>query len=181
MIEAQRPPGAAPNKSETLPQQPRVACPFCANSTEDEVVALFDELRAPLLRYLLTFRMGVPDAEEIVQETFLRLSGTSERTNPAPICTHGCSRSRTISRSKTAYVPSGRRPIYKSVCPRDPKSKPRTSRSSSVSCRCRSSAGTGPIMPRPPCRRPAVSGNRGGARNLTGARWRIRSRNLCPG
>jgi RNA polymerase sigma-70 factor, ECF subfamily len=40
---------------------------------EDEVVALFDELRNPLLRYLLTFRMSVPDAEEIVQETFLQL------------------------------------------------------------------------------------------------------------
>src|SRR5438067_11011383 len=30
--EAQRPPGAAPNVSETLPQRPRVARPFCASS-----------------------------------------------------------------------------------------------------------------------------------------------------
>jgi RNA polymerase sigma-70 factor (ECF subfamily) len=40
---------------------------------EDEVVALFDRFRAPLFRYLLTFRVGVPDAEEIVQEVFLAL------------------------------------------------------------------------------------------------------------
>jgi tetratricopeptide (TPR) repeat protein len=33
--EAQRPPIAAPNISETLPQRPRVARPFCASSSED--------------------------------------------------------------------------------------------------------------------------------------------------
>jgi RNA polymerase sigma-70 factor (ECF subfamily) len=40
---------------------------------EDEVIALFDELRAPLLRYLFSFRLEVADAEEIVQEAFLAL------------------------------------------------------------------------------------------------------------
>ncbi len=40
---------------------------------EDEVVALFDQLRAPVLRYLLSFGISVPDAEEIVQEVFLAL------------------------------------------------------------------------------------------------------------
>jgi RNA polymerase sigma-70 factor (ECF subfamily) len=40
---------------------------------EDEVVALFDQLRAPVLRYLLSFGICVPDAEEIVQEVFLAL------------------------------------------------------------------------------------------------------------
>lgn len=40
---------------------------------EDDVVALFDRFRSPLFRYLLTFRVGVPDAEEIVQEVFLAL------------------------------------------------------------------------------------------------------------
>ncbi len=41
---------------------------------EGEVVALFDRLRNPLLRYLLTFRsLAVQDCEEIVQETFLAL------------------------------------------------------------------------------------------------------------
>jgi RNA polymerase sigma-70 factor, ECF subfamily len=41
---------------------------------EAEVVALFDRLRNPLLRYLLSFRsLAVPDCEEIVQETFLAL------------------------------------------------------------------------------------------------------------
>jgi RNA polymerase sigma-70 factor (ECF subfamily) len=40
---------------------------------EDEVVALFDQLRAPVLRYLRSFGIAVPDAEEIVQEVFLAL------------------------------------------------------------------------------------------------------------
>jgi DNA-directed RNA polymerase specialized sigma24 family protein len=40
---------------------------------EDEVVALFDQLRAPVLRYLLSFGICVPDAEELVQEVFMAL------------------------------------------------------------------------------------------------------------
>jgi RNA polymerase sigma-70 factor (ECF subfamily) len=46
----------------------------CAGSTlEEEVVAMFEQHRNPLLRYLLSFRIGAPDAEEIVQEVFLAL------------------------------------------------------------------------------------------------------------
>jgi len=45
-----------------------------ASSLEAEVVALFDELRERLLRYLLTFRaLPVQDCEEVVQEAFLAL------------------------------------------------------------------------------------------------------------
>jgi len=40
---------------------------------EEEVVALFEQHRNPLLRYLLSFRIAAPDAEEIVQEVFLSL------------------------------------------------------------------------------------------------------------
>ena len=40
---------------------------------EIEVVALFDELRDRLLRYLLSFNLPVADCEEIVQEAFLAL------------------------------------------------------------------------------------------------------------
>ena len=40
---------------------------------EEEMVLLFDQLRTPLLRYLLSFRVPAPDAEEIVQEVFLAL------------------------------------------------------------------------------------------------------------
>jgi RNA polymerase sigma-70 factor (ECF subfamily) len=40
---------------------------------EEEVVALFERHRSPLLRYLLSFRIAAPDAEEIVQEVFLSL------------------------------------------------------------------------------------------------------------
>lgn len=40
---------------------------------EDEVVALFEQLRAPVLRYLLSFRIPVQDAEEIAQEVFMSL------------------------------------------------------------------------------------------------------------
>ncbi|MGE0406358.1 MAG: RNA polymerase sigma factor [Candidatus Korobacteraceae bacterium] len=39
----------------------------------EEVTLLFDEFRAPLLRYLLSCRLSVHDGEEIVQEVFLAL------------------------------------------------------------------------------------------------------------
>lgn len=40
---------------------------------EQEVIALFDALRRPVLRYLLGMGLGMQDAEEIVQEAFLAL------------------------------------------------------------------------------------------------------------
>jgi len=40
---------------------------------EKEVTALFDELRTPLLRYLVSFGLTVHDGEEVVQEVFLSL------------------------------------------------------------------------------------------------------------
>jgi RNA polymerase sigma-70 factor (ECF subfamily) len=40
---------------------------------EQDVVGLFDEFRAPLLRYLLSLGVPVQDGEEIIQETFLAL------------------------------------------------------------------------------------------------------------
>lgn len=40
---------------------------------EAEVLSLFDQLRDPLLRYLSTFGLLIPDAEEIIQEAFLAL------------------------------------------------------------------------------------------------------------
>jgi len=40
---------------------------------EEEVVALFDQFRDRLLRYLLTFGLTVPDSEEVIQEVFLAL------------------------------------------------------------------------------------------------------------
>ena len=40
---------------------------------EQEVVALFDEFRNPLLRYLVSLGLPVQDGEEIIQETFLAL------------------------------------------------------------------------------------------------------------
>ena len=46
---------------------------------EAEVVALFDRLRAPLLRYLSSFGFAFQDSEEIVQETFLSLFRHLER------------------------------------------------------------------------------------------------------
>jgi RNA polymerase sigma-70 factor (ECF subfamily) len=40
---------------------------------EDEVVGLFDELRNPVLRYVLSFGLPVHDGEEVTQEVFLAL------------------------------------------------------------------------------------------------------------
>ncbi len=39
----------------------------------EEVTALFDQFRSPLLRYLWSFRLDHADAEEIVQDVFLSL------------------------------------------------------------------------------------------------------------
>jgi len=46
---------------------------------EAEVVALFDELRDPLLRYLASFGLALPDGEEVLQEVFLALFQHLER------------------------------------------------------------------------------------------------------
>lgn len=40
---------------------------------EEQVLGLFDELREPLLRYLLSLRLQPQRSEEILQETFLKL------------------------------------------------------------------------------------------------------------
>jgi RNA polymerase sigma-70 factor (ECF subfamily) len=40
---------------------------------EQEVLGLFDQLRAPLFRYLLSFSLTTADSEEIIQEIFLAL------------------------------------------------------------------------------------------------------------
>jgi RNA polymerase sigma-70 factor, ECF subfamily len=42
-------------------------------SVHNEVVALFDEFRDPMLRYLLVLGLSAHDGEEIIQETFLLL------------------------------------------------------------------------------------------------------------
>jgi RNA polymerase sigma-70 factor (ECF subfamily) len=57
--------------AEELAAQRTCAC--AASTLEEEVVAMFEQLRNPLLRYLLSFRIAAPDAEEIVQEVFLSL------------------------------------------------------------------------------------------------------------
>jgi RNA polymerase sigma-70 factor (ECF subfamily) len=43
------------------------------SAVEQEVIELFDRLRDRLFRYLLGFSLTVPDAEDIIQETFLAL------------------------------------------------------------------------------------------------------------
>jgi RNA polymerase sigma-70 factor, ECF subfamily len=40
---------------------------------EEQVLALFEELREPLLRYLLSLRLAPQRSEEILQDTFLKL------------------------------------------------------------------------------------------------------------
>jgi RNA polymerase sigma-70 factor (ECF subfamily) len=44
-----------------------------APEPEEQLVCLFDELRVPVFRYLRRIGLSREDAEEIVQETFLRL------------------------------------------------------------------------------------------------------------
>jgi len=43
------------------------------SALENDVTALFDDLRGPLLRYLSSFSLSIQDAEEVTQEVFLSL------------------------------------------------------------------------------------------------------------
>jgi len=40
---------------------------------EEEVIGLFDDLRTPLFRYVLAFRLSSHDCEDVIQEVFLAL------------------------------------------------------------------------------------------------------------
>ena len=51
--------------------KPRSDSPPTAH--EEEVVSLFEQFRVPVLRYLLSCRVPVADAEEILQEVFILL------------------------------------------------------------------------------------------------------------
>ncbi len=62
-----------PEAALVLPAVSSAATGSRPSKLEEEVVAMFEQLRNPLLRYLLSFRLGPPDAEEIVQEVFLAL------------------------------------------------------------------------------------------------------------
>ena len=42
-------------------------------AAEEELVRLFDEVRVPLLRYLLAFPLSLCDSEDVIQEAFLSL------------------------------------------------------------------------------------------------------------
>ena len=57
----------------TMAQEPPAALHAAASPLEDEVVGWFDQMRAPLLRYLSTLGLPVAEGEEIVQEVFLSL------------------------------------------------------------------------------------------------------------
>jgi RNA polymerase sigma-70 factor (ECF subfamily) len=57
----------------TLPGSMDVAVPVRPEVLEDEVIALFDEVRARLLRYVLSLGVSVHDGEDVIQEVFLLL------------------------------------------------------------------------------------------------------------
>jgi len=48
----------------------------------EEIANVFDQLRDPLLRYLWTFGLEVPDGEEVLQDVFLSLFRHLERGKP---------------------------------------------------------------------------------------------------
>lgn len=52
------------------------------SGAEQEVIQLFHELRAPVLRYLLGFGVPVQEGEEVVQEAFLALFQHLQRGRP---------------------------------------------------------------------------------------------------
>jgi len=63
--------------------------------SEDDVIALFDEFRNPLLRYLSSFGIAFPDCEDVLQETFLALFQHLRRGNPTTTFVVGYSESHT--------------------------------------------------------------------------------------
>ena len=58
---------------ESMAALPAVELEPRGGALEEEIVALFDLLREPLLRYLASLGLPIPDGEEIVQEVFLAL------------------------------------------------------------------------------------------------------------
>jgi RNA polymerase sigma-70 factor, ECF subfamily len=49
---------------------------------QEEVTRLFDDLRVPILRYLMTLGLPPPDADEVVQDVFLALFQHLRRGKP---------------------------------------------------------------------------------------------------
>ena len=62
--------------------EPQIAEATGATALEEEVTELFDQYRAPLLRYLYSFGLPMQDGEEIVQEVFLALFRHLHRGKP---------------------------------------------------------------------------------------------------
>jgi RNA polymerase sigma-70 factor (ECF subfamily) len=61
---------------DALPISQATSAPSRGSSQDflaEEVVGLFDQFRAPLLRYLASLGLALPDGEEVLQETFLSL------------------------------------------------------------------------------------------------------------
>jgi RNA polymerase sigma-70 factor, ECF subfamily len=56
-----------------LPRAADAALPALPSELENEIIGLFDEFRARLLRYALSFGLSVHDGEEIIQDVFLSL------------------------------------------------------------------------------------------------------------
>ncbi|WP_162537891.1 sigma-70 family RNA polymerase sigma factor [Granulicella sp. WH15] len=54
-------------------QRANDAAPESVSLLNREVLGFFDELRAPLLRYALSFGLSIHDAEDTIQEVFLAL------------------------------------------------------------------------------------------------------------
>lgn len=55
----------------TTTEAPRVA--DAELPLEEELLAMYDDLRRPLLRYAVSFGLPVQDGEDVIQETFLAL------------------------------------------------------------------------------------------------------------
>ena len=51
------------------------------SAVEVELVRLFDEVRAPLLRYLSAFPLSFSDSEDVIQEAFLSLFRSLQKGN----------------------------------------------------------------------------------------------------
>jgi RNA polymerase sigma-70 factor (ECF subfamily) len=59
------------NREGLIPEE--ISYPSKSLSTEDQVMDLFTEMRSPVMRHLIWLNLRPDQAEDVVQETFLRL------------------------------------------------------------------------------------------------------------
>jgi hypothetical protein len=132
-------------------------------SARETTILLFDELRAPLLRYLFSLRLSLPDSEEIVQEVFLALYQHLRKGKPE---TNLKAWTFTVAHNAANTAICG---LFSGTGGNDGR---RRTAVALASCG-ESVAGTRPLLSRAACRRHALPRDRRRFRNISGICSRV--------